>query len=193
MRSLRQIHAAFSDGRLSFDKVRALIHVARPADEHIWLDIALAASSVQLTRIGQAFHRSIEVDDPQRNVGQHAKRTFNAWWREDGMLRLVATLPPEEGRLVLSAVEDAVAPRPERPAPPAEYSASDIFGSLRADALAKVAEHWLGLRQLSVLAGRVIDSDTAVAQDRGGAFDLGHASEVISGSVALAAARASPA
>src|SRR5438445_9286165 len=134
IRELPQIGAAFSAGRLSLDKVRALIQVARSADEHIWLDIALAASAVQLTRICQAFHRSIEVDDPERNLAQQAKRTFNAWWRDDGMLRLVATLPPEEGRLLLDAVEDAVTPRPERPAPPAEYGASDIFGSLRADA-----------------------------------------------------------
>ena len=36
------IRRAFSAGQLSLDKVRALLRVASPADEEIWLDLALA-------------------------------------------------------------------------------------------------------------------------------------------------------
>jgi len=146
LRELSAIAAAFADGRLSFDKVRALTQVAEPADEEIWLDIALAASVVQLVRICNAFRRSIEIDDPDRNAKQHARRTFNAWWQEDGTLRLVATLPPEEGRIVLNAVEDAVgqpATSDDEIPAPAAYPATDTFGARRADALARVSEAWL--------------------------------------------------
>jgi Domain of unknown function (DUF222)/HNH endonuclease len=144
LRELPLVAAAFADGRLSFDKVRALVQVARPADEEIWLDIALAASVTQLARICHAFRRAMVVDDSERNARQHALRTFNAWWREDGMLRLVATLPPEEGRIVLTAVEDAVVKPKAAPSEAAEFPAVDTFGARRADALARVAEHWLG-------------------------------------------------
>ncbi|HWF57296.1 MAG TPA: DUF222 domain-containing protein, partial [Candidatus Dormibacteraeota bacterium] len=106
LRQLPRIHAAFAEGRLSFDKVRAVTHVATPADEAIWLDIALRASGSQLAQICRQFRRSIAVDDPERAAMQRARRRVVSWWLdEDGMLALYATLPPEEGRLVLTAIE----------------------------------------------------------------------------------------
>ncbi len=146
VRELPRIAAAFRNGSLSFDKVRVVVAVATPQDEGIWLDVALAASAAQLARICQAFRRATVIDDPEHHAAQQARRTFNAWWREDGMLRLVATLGPVEGRLVLNAVEDAVAPEPELGAAQSEHPAADVFGARRADALTRVSEHWLRRR-----------------------------------------------
>ena len=39
------IRQAFSSGQLSLDKVRALILVATPADEELWLELALGADA----------------------------------------------------------------------------------------------------------------------------------------------------
>lgn len=154
LRELPLLRAAFADGRLSFDKVRSLVQVALQEDERVWLDVAVAASSTQLARICQAFRRAMVVDDPDRHARQQAARTFNAWWLHDGMLRLVATLPPMEGRVVLEAVENAVVNPPDPPetddgpasggrVEPAEYRARDTFGARRADALARVCERSL--------------------------------------------------
>jgi hypothetical protein len=150
LRELPLIHAAFAEGRLSFDKVRALTHVATAADEAIWLGIALEASGSQLARICLQFRRSIAIDDPNRAALQRARRRLVSWWLdEDGMLALYATLPPEEGRLVLAAIEAAVV----RPAavsaagdgddPCVEEPAEHPHGARRADALVRICERWL--------------------------------------------------
>ncbi|MBV8195036.1 MAG: DUF222 domain-containing protein [Candidatus Dormibacteraeota bacterium] len=180
LRELPLIRQAFAEGRLSFDKVRALVNVATAADEQVWLDIALAASATQLAWICERFRRSTVVEDPARPERQRAERTFNAWWLDDGALRLVATLGPEEGRIVLNAVEEAIArgrisdengKATDRPA----YPAVDIFGARRSDALARVCEQWLAgaphdnasqraPRQLVVH----VDLDTLVAKETDG-------------------------
>ncbi len=143
IRDLPKIGAAFAEGQLSLDKVRSLVAVATPPDEHVWLEVALAASTAQLARICQAFRRASVVEDPEHHAAQQAKRTFNAWWQEDGMLRLVATLPPVEGRIVLNAVEDAVISTTAPDTEKAERPPTDVFGARRADALTRLSEHWL--------------------------------------------------
>jgi len=174
LRELPKLAAGFDEGRLSFDKVRTLIHVATPADEHIWLDIALAASVTQLARICLAVRRAAVIDDTDHVARQQAERTFNAWWQDDGMLRLVATLPPEDGRIVLNAIEDAVT-EPTAGAAPAEHPARDTFGSRRADALTRVCEQWLTREDAVSEAGRAprqlvvhVDVETLVNDDPDG-------------------------
>jgi hypothetical protein len=119
LRVLPHIHDAFATGQLSFDKVRALCWVARPDDEALWVELALEASGSQLATICRQFRRSIAVDDPERAALQRAQRRVVSWWLdEDGMLALYATLPPEEGRLVMAAIEAAVRrPVPSDPLP----------------------------------------------------------------------------
>ncbi len=148
LRALPLIHEAFASGRLSFDKVRLLCWVALPEDEALWVDLAIQASGSQLATICRQFRRSIAIDDPERSALQRARRRVASWWLdEDGMLALYAVLPPEEGRLVMAAIEAAV----QRPAvaadvaddPCAEDEAEHPHGALRADALVRICERWL--------------------------------------------------
>src|SRR5437660_11878234 len=46
--ALPRIAARFSEGRLSFDKVRAVTALATPDDDEIWLHVAVHASGAQL-------------------------------------------------------------------------------------------------------------------------------------------------
>lgn len=190
------IHDAFAAGQLSFDKVRSLTHVATSADEHVWLDVALEASGSQLSRICREFRRTIAMDDPSRSALQRARRRLVSWWLdEDGMLALYAALPPEEGRLVLAAIESAVV-RPVSDAGdageavPAEVGAGSVeaavndpceedppdhpHGALRADALVRICEGWLAdVRRTSpsgITAELVVhvDSETLSGADPGG-------------------------
>jgi hypothetical protein len=196
LRELPRIHAAFAEGRLSFDKVRAVTHAATPADEPIWLDIALEASGSQLARICRQFRRSIAVDDPDRAAMQRARRRVVYWWLdEDGMLALYATLPPEEGRLVLTAIESAVVrPVAKREIdatgqacdstggsdPCAEGEADHPYGARRADALVRICERWLAAAAAAApawgtaRAGLVVhvDADTLSGVDAGGRCHL---------------------
>src|ERR1700730_3350965 len=54
------IRQAFAAGQLSLDKVRALLRVATPADEPVWLELALGADASQLIRICRECRRSMD-------------------------------------------------------------------------------------------------------------------------------------
>ncbi len=194
LRDLPLIHEAFAAGRLSFDKVRALTRVATADDETMWLELALEASGAQLARICHAYRRAIAIDDPRRAALQRARRRLVSWWLdEDGMLALYATLPPEEGRLVLNAIESAVArslasgkAAGEHPAgavaedPCEEGEPEHPHGARRADALVRICERWL--RDAAATAGSVarppaslvvhVDVDTLTGADPGGRCHL---------------------
>ena len=105
--TLPRIAAAFSEGRLSFDKVRAVTAVATPDDEEIWLEVALHGSGAQLNRICRAVRRSLDASDPRRADDELAHRGVRVWWRDDGMLELLAVLPREDGGVAMAAIEAA--------------------------------------------------------------------------------------
>jgi hypothetical protein len=54
LEALPHLNAAFAEGRLSFDKIRAVTKVATPDDDEMWTSIALHASGAQLARICEA-------------------------------------------------------------------------------------------------------------------------------------------
>lgn len=131
---------AFAAGQLSLDKVRALLRVTTPADEEVWLELALNADAAQLARICREVRRSMDADLPGQADELRARRGLWTRVREDGMHRLVALLPPEDAGLVTAALE-AVA-RSE--ALPPREAAEDAWAGRRADALVAVCEHALG-------------------------------------------------
>lgn len=142
---LPRLSEAFSKGRLSFDKVRTVTRVATPDDEEMWLEVALHASGSQLARICRAVRSALDVNDPRRGDDELAHRGVRCWWRDDGMLELLAVLPREDGAVVMAAldsvVRDMVAERrkpdasPDAPAPDALRQSV-----LHADALVRVCE-----------------------------------------------------
>ena len=108
LEQLPAIANAFAEGRLSFDKVRAVTRVAVPEDEAMWLEVALQASGSQLARICRSVRSALDVNDPRRADDELAHRGVRWWWRDDGMFELMAVLTREDGAVVLAAI-DAVA------------------------------------------------------------------------------------
>ena len=104
---LPALRAAFADGRLSFDKIRAVTRVATPEEEEVWLMVALHASGGQLARICRGVRRALAADDPRRQDDPLLNRGVRVWWRDDGMLELMAVLPEEDGAVVMAALEAA--------------------------------------------------------------------------------------
>jgi hypothetical protein len=149
LRELPRIADAFAQGRLSFDKVRKVTRVAVPDDEEVWLEVALNASGGQLSRICRAVSNALEAADPSLADRALERRSLQMWWRDDGMLQVMAVLPREDGAVVMAAVEAAAC------ALAAELrSASRGNGGvddpaelthpvLRADALVRVCEEWV--------------------------------------------------
>lgn len=88
LEQLASIAEAFEQGRLSFDKVRAVTRVAVPEDEAMWLEVALQASGSQLARICRSVRSALDVNDPRRGDDELAHRGLRYWWRDDGMFEL---------------------------------------------------------------------------------------------------------
>jgi hypothetical protein len=87
---LPRVTEAFSRGELSYSKVRALTRVADADSEDRLLDLALDSTAAQLERIVSADRRFASVG-----------------WDDDGCLELRARLTPEEGAIVMKALDAA--------------------------------------------------------------------------------------
>jgi hypothetical protein len=97
------IHDAFACGELSYAKVRALTRVAEAESEEELLELARHMTASQLERAVRAYRwvTAAEANDLQSMA--HVGYT----WAEDGSLILQARLAPEDGALVLRALEAA--------------------------------------------------------------------------------------
>ena len=98
------ITAAFARGELSYSKVRALTRIAEPETEERVLDAALNATASQLERIASAYRRATTAPEP---AGLLERRYASFHWDDDGCLELRARLTPEEGALVMKALDGA--------------------------------------------------------------------------------------
>jgi hypothetical protein len=97
------VRAAFSRGRLSYAKVRALTRVGEPASEAELLDLATRLTASQLDRAVRAYRR---VSAQEARVA--LEREELTWhWDDDGSLVLRGRLAPEDGALLLRSLEAA--------------------------------------------------------------------------------------
>jgi hypothetical protein len=131
------IRAAFACGQLSFAKVRALTRVAEPANEEKLLELALDLTAAQLERALRAYRR---VTTEEAAAVQEAAY-LDWYWDDDGSLVVRGRLAPEDGAVLLQALEAGhAALRPRGSAEPRPTGA---------DALAAVAELALSGREQS--------------------------------------------
>lgn len=98
---LRRIHSAFSRGELSYAKVRALTRVAESDTEAELLELAGYATAAQLERLVRAYRR---VTTKEANE-VHDDRYLTWHWDEDGSFCIHGRLAPEDGAVVLLALE----------------------------------------------------------------------------------------
>jgi hypothetical protein len=97
---LPEIDAAFAAGKLSYSKVRVLVTVAAEVDEAVLLKQAQIQTVSQLERTVRAFRRG--------GGWQQEKERRASWrWDDDGMLVVSARLPPDEGALLIAALEQS--------------------------------------------------------------------------------------
>src|SRR5581483_6052629 len=132
---LPAIRASFASGELSFDKVRALTLVATRADDEMWRDFALYATGSQVRRVLLEVRRAFASDAERMR-----QRGLWSAWTEEGMLRLRALLTPEEGAVVLAALEAVITAERSQAR---EVFADDPQAARSADALVTAAEHVL--------------------------------------------------
>src|ERR671935_1288856 len=179
LESLPEVRASFARGELSQDKVRLLVEVATPEDEHLWADLALQLSPSQLARVCRNYRLALASEDPARSEQQMARRGVWARYGDDGMLHLLARLTPEVGAQVLGVLDHLTGGRPlpeqaqeEQVPDPAE----DRFAAHQADALAEVFRRYAegGESSGARAAQVVVHVDEAVlrGERRGGRCEI---------------------
>jgi Domain of unknown function (DUF222) len=140
------ITEAFAKGELSYSQVRALTRVAEPATEADLLMIARHATAAQLERLVRGYRSVLRrVDETTAANRRHDRRYLSSYWDDDGSLVLQARLDPEEGAVVLAALEAAAGCSAEHPeVDPVTRTADRPAAARRADALVALAERSVG-------------------------------------------------
>ena len=137
---LPEIAKAFSTGKLSYTKVRALTRIATVENEAELLSVALRLSAANVeSYCRQIKNVSVETTTVAKDANQ--QRLCSSWTNEDkGMTSILIKLPQEEGLLFEQALEKAVrmvqsdAPTPGEDTP---------WTAVRADAVVAMASEFL--------------------------------------------------
>jgi Domain of unknown function (DUF222)/HNH endonuclease len=98
---LALIHAAFAKGELSYAKVRALTRVATAENEEELLALARVFTAAQLERAVRAYRRVATDEARELQEGAH----LSVFWEADGSLAIHGRLAPEDGALLLRALD----------------------------------------------------------------------------------------
>ena len=113
LRGLPAIAAAFSHGRLSYAKVRALTRIADPDCEKSLLEFASSATASQTERFCRAWRRVDDDVDPGPEPRPEVGQSFQSWTDGEGFLTLKVRMPAEAGAALLVAI-DSLAEREAR-------------------------------------------------------------------------------
>ncbi|HKF92556.1 MAG TPA: DUF222 domain-containing protein [Acidimicrobiia bacterium] len=138
---LPAITEAFATGQLSYSQVRALTRVAEPATEADLLMIARHATAAQLERLVRSYRGVLRREgETDRANERHARRYLSYHWDDDGSLVGSFRLDPEEGAVLVAAVESTQSGSAEPPEDdPTTRSADRPAAARRADALTAIA------------------------------------------------------
>jgi hypothetical protein len=134
--------ASMSRGELSFSKVRALSRVATPENEGDLLDLARGCTAAQLERVVRGFKLGSRQDEVERERERLKSRRLSVFPDDEGMYEVKGRLTPEQGALLMRAIEAASDSLYREKSVSAETS-SQGSARLRADALALLAERAL--------------------------------------------------
>ncbi|MFT7245318.1 MAG: hypothetical protein ACI82A_002686 [Candidatus Azotimanducaceae bacterium] len=102
---LRLIDEAFSTGKISYSKVRAMTRVANPENEAFLLQIAEYGTANHLEYLVKKYQRCKRLQDPLEDDSWRQYKELSWHQDETGMYIINARLPPEEGALVIKALE----------------------------------------------------------------------------------------
>ena len=167
LKKLPLIDAAFSKGEISYSKVRAMTRAATPENEDFLLMIARNGTASHMDKLLRKYEQVKKLSKDSQGKAQTESREFTWYTDDDGMLVFKGRLPPEEGAVFVKAMEAVmhqmnqetfqrkrvesqdVGTNAETFLGAEELEAEEIediketFPQKRADALARMAEHFL--------------------------------------------------
>ena len=102
---LPHLAAAFAEGLLSWDQLRAVVLMATPETDAEWAERAPSLSAAQL----EALARQARVVSREADEQAHARRSLRWWWDHDHhWLKLSGRLPDTDGAVVRGSAADGL-------------------------------------------------------------------------------------
>jgi len=144
---LPKISAAFARGALSYSKVRAMTRVADAGNEDYLLMIANHGTAHHMEKLVSKYSTCKRRQEKQNANQQYANRRLRYRYDVDGSLIIDGRFPPEQGALILKALELSMDRqfRESDQGDQADVTVAprETFSTRRADALLEVAESYL--------------------------------------------------
>ena len=106
--SLPKISERFSDGRLTYSKVRAMTRVARPENEDFLLMVAKHGTAAHVERLVSQYRRVEKLRHPDIAQEMYLAREVTYHYDDDGCLVMKAKMPAEIGEIIVKALERAM-------------------------------------------------------------------------------------
>jgi len=155
---LPKISEGFANGMLSYSKVRAITRIADESNEDYLLMIADHGTAHHVEKLVSKYRTAKRLQDVEIANEQYNKREVTYFYDHDGSLVIKGRLPPEQGALIVKALEMAmdesfVGGRPGADIDVGAVHDRDVtavtseepvpIATRRADALAEVAETYM--------------------------------------------------
>jgi len=105
---LPKISAEFANGTLSYSKVRAMTRIADETNEEYLLMIAEHGTAHHVEKLVSKYRTAKRLQDTEIANEQYNQREVTHFYDHDGCLIIKARLPPEQGALIVKALELAM-------------------------------------------------------------------------------------
>ena len=107
LQSLPQIGEAFSKGRISYSKVRAMTRIANPKNEADLRNVAFHGTAAHVEKLVRGYRRVRQADELEAANARHAKRALHWYYDDDGSTVIHCRLDPEDDARVIQAIPAA--------------------------------------------------------------------------------------
>jgi hypothetical protein len=107
LRDLPLIENAFADGRVSYFAGARVTRCATPENQEFLLDLARDSTAAQLERITRNYRRYERLREAHDVEKRHSMRSVTVSYDEEGFVVIMARLLPEDGQVVLKALQAA--------------------------------------------------------------------------------------
>jgi len=143
--ALPKISAKFSEGKVSFSKVRAMTRIARPENEDYLLMVAKHGTANHVERLVSQFRRAEKLNYPGAAEELYRARALTYYYDDDGSIVFKGKMPADQGELVVKALEMAMDAQFVNMGPVIRDADEERVpvAARRADALCEVAETYL--------------------------------------------------
>jgi hypothetical protein len=160
--------AAFARGEVSYAKVRALTRVATAESEEDMLQLARVLTAAELERTVRCYRR-VTIAEARE---QFERAFLSVFWNPDGLLELHGRLAPEDGALLLRALEarrDSSWKHGRGSAEPRQASNAEALVAVADASLARVGGSRTGGERYQIV---VHADETALTEDLEGDCEL---------------------